>query len=146
MKNKILIIALILVISVGYYLYYMQSDKKILNDFAYKVVGDSVKLEKVIDTYLNYDIKAKEITLLQLQSYKNDWNKNPKGIIVYSYEEAMAKGKGYNIESAKHDYIFFIYFNENLKMPVLLNTDSRIISICTINKGGRRFFLTTGAK
>jgi len=135
-------ILLILLSVYGVAFSYSQNEKKMLTDFGNAVINDNIGLDKIMDTYINYDQRVKEITLLQLQSYRDDWNKDPKDIIVYSYEEAIAKGKGYQIKS-KRGNIFFIYFNEDIKMPVLLNADSEIIAISAMNKGGRCFFLNT---
>jgi len=138
-------ILLILLSVFGIAFSYSQNEKKVLTDFANALINDNIGLKKIIDTYINYDQRAKEITLQQLQLYRDGLQSNYEGTIVYSYEEAIAKGKGYEIKS-KRGNIFFIYFNEKINMPILLNADSKIISICAIDKGGRRFFLTTGGE
>jgi hypothetical protein len=121
---------------------YSQNEKKILSDFGHAVANDNIKLEEVMDTYLNYDSRTKEITLQQLQFWRDKWKFDPNKISVYTYVEALSKGKGHEIETTKYDYdrIFFICFNEE-SMSILLNSSSKIISISAMNKGGRRFLI-----
>jgi hypothetical protein len=125
---------------------YSQNEKKILSDFGHAVANDNIELEKVIDTYLNYDPKAKEITLQQLQGCRDKWKLKSEDVAVYSYNEGLTNGKGFEIVTGKYDLnrIYFIYFNKELTIPILLNSNSKIISISTMNKGETRFLMVIG--
>lgn len=131
----------IIFFAIGLFFSCSENEKINLKNFGNAVTNDNVKLEKVIDEYIPCDEKAKKITLLQLQMCRDEYKKKPSKITVYSYNEALAKGKGYKIESNEQDYVFFIYFNKDFIMPVLLNSNSKIISFSAMNKGGISFFI-----
>jgi hypothetical protein len=55
MKKIILILAVLTAICGGYYLYYMQSNKKMLSDFAHDLIDNSIKLNDVVTKYIKCD-------------------------------------------------------------------------------------------
>jgi hypothetical protein len=144
MKKTISILIAILTICAGsYYYYYMQSDKKMINDFACDVTNDAIKLEDVINSNLLCSKNSKTITLIQLEYIRTEYKKNPSNkITVYSYKNAVEKKKiKDHIVSDDYDNVFIIFLNDKIQIPILLNKNSKIIAISTINKGGPRFFM-----
>lgn len=133
MKKIILIIATILVLSGGYYYYYMQSEKKMLKDFASDMINHSIKTNDIVDKYLECDKLGKEMAVLFLDHYRKGYSKNPSHdlIKIYSYDEArkLRKEIGNISDDYNYDKVFFIYLNSKIKMPILLNDDSKIIAI-----------------
>ncbi|MDP3681973.1 MAG: hypothetical protein Q8R22_14175 [Flavobacterium sp.] len=148
MKKTILILIAILAVCAGSYYYYMQSDKKMINDFACDVTNGAIKLEDVINKYLLYNKDSKEITLMQLEYIRTEYRKNPSNnITVSSYEDAVEQKKVEDhIVSEDYDNVFIIFVNDKIQIPILLNANSKIIAISTINKGGPRFFMRLDGK
>ncbi|MNF96554.1 hypothetical protein D3C84_793480 [compost metagenome] len=139
-KSILIIITAILVLSGGYYYYYMQSEKKMLKDFAYDTINHSIKTNDIVDKYLECDKLGKEMGILFLDHYRKGYYKNPSHdlIKIYSYDEAIKLNKeiGKVSDDYNYDKVFFIYLNNKIKMPILLNDDSKIIAISfALDKG-----------
>lgn len=148
MKKIISILVLSSILCIGYYCYYINSDKKLLKDFAFEVVDNSVKLNDIINKYMICDKAAKSLTLMQLEYIRVEFKKNPSNnIIVYSYKDAVKQKKiKDNIVSKDYSNVNIILFNEKLDLSVLLNSNSKIIAISTLNKGDTRFFMRIDEK
>lgn len=142
--KKFIIISIIIIISIGILILNYQSDKKVLNRFGQDVISNNIEIKKIIENYMICDEKAKVMTILQLESIRTEFNKNPTKILIYTFKEGIDKGEKINgIEHNNYDRVYFIDFNDKLKMPILLNENSKIIAISTLNKGGERFFMRT---
>jgi hypothetical protein len=143
MKKTILILTAILAICGGSYYYYMQSEKKMLCDFAHDVIDNSIKLDDVIVKHIKCSKEEKKMATYILEYYRDEYIKNPSNnISIYSYEEAVEqKIIEDNIVSENYDNVFVVFLNHKNTIEVLLNSDSKIIAISTINKGGTRFFM-----
>lgn len=135
MKNLLLILTVILALSIGYYLYYLQSDKKLLKDFAYAVVDDSVKLEDVVEKYVKYTAEGKKMSQFVLNSIKDEYKKNPGQIVVYTPEEGNKKGPKFKMDLKEKEKLYYIKFNKNLILPFFVNNDSKIVVLLYITKG-----------
>ena len=141
MKKTILILVGILSICGGYYYRYTQSDKKLLIDFAYEMVDNNVNINDIATKYIKYNKLGKEIAVLLLEHYRKGYHKNDSdvSIKVYSYQEAIKSGKEIGNVSENYNYnkVFFIYLNDKVKIPILLNDESKIIAISFgLDKGG----------
>lgn len=147
MKKAMLILAAVLAIYGGYYLY-MHSNKKILCDFAHNVIDNSIKLDNVIVKHIKCSKEEKKMATYILEYYRDEYKKNPSNnIAIYSYEEAVEqKIIEDNIISENYDNVFVVFLNDKNTIEVLLNSDSKIIAISTINKGGTRFFMRLDGK
>jgi hypothetical protein len=143
MKKILLIFTLILAISVSYYLYYLQSDKKILENFACEVVDDSVKPEDLITKQIQHTEKGKKIALYLLNFIKEEYKKDPGKIIVYTRDEAKRNKFDYQIEIKNTEKLYYIKFNENMTYPFLLNKESKIIVLFILTKGDGGFLSNT---
>ena len=152
MKKTTLILIAILAICGGSYYYYMQSDKKMITDFACEVVDNTVTINNVVAKHIKCDKLGKEIAVLFLDHYRKGYDKNasPVSIKVYSYYEAKKLGKEIGNVSDNYDYdkVFFIYLNDRIKMPILLNDESKIIAISFgLDKGGNiNYFMRLDGK
>lgn len=135
MKKIILILTLIIALSISYYLYYLQSDKKILENFACELVDDSVKPEDLITKHIKHTEKGKKIALYLLNFIKEEYKKNPGKIIVYTREEAKRNKFDHQIEIKNTEKLYYIKFNENMIYPFLLNKESKIIVLFILTKG-----------
>lgn len=123
---------------------YPSSDKKLLKNFADDVINNNVKIEQIIDKYIICDKKAIIMTTIQLESVRAEYKKHPSEICIYSFKEAKKEGKEIKgIVCDNYDKVYFIYFNDKLYLSFLLNENSKIIAISTLNKGGTRFFMRT---
>ncbi|WP_367772384.1 hypothetical protein AB3G33_02580 [Flavobacterium sp. WC2421] len=143
MKKIILILTSVIVVCGLLTYYYLQNDKKMIYNFACYVTNDSTKLDEVINNYLLCDKNSKAITLIQLEYIRKEYNKSPTNKIkVYSYQKAIEqKIIKETIVTEDYDNVYIIFYNNQLQVPILLNSDSKIISISTINKGEVRFFM-----
>ena len=114
-----------------------------ITDFAYDVTNDVLRLEDVIHKYLLCNKDAKAITLIQLEYIRTEYKKNPSNNFrVYHYDDAIEqKVIEDNIISEDYNNVFIIFINDKIKLPILLNANSKIIAISTINKGQSRFFM-----
>ncbi len=140
MKKVILILVVIITICGGYYFCYMQSNKKMLSDFAYDLNDNSVKLSDVIIKYIKCDKEGKDMSLYILAYYRKNNNENPSSIIVYSYYEEVKLDKGIENIPEDHDKVYFVTLNSKLKIPVLLNEESKIVAISFgLSKGERNY-------
>lgn len=145
MKKNIFI--LFIIISIGLIIISYSDDKKILKKFADDVINNSIPIEQVINNYIVCDEKSKFMTTLQLEYFRLEFKKRPLNIVIYTFKEAKKQNKEIEgIVSKDYDKVFFIYFNDTLKMSLLLNENSKIIAISTLNKGGKRFFMRTDGK
>ena len=77
MKKTILILTAILAICGGSYYYYMQSEKKMINDFAHDITNNSIKLEDIIKKHIKCSKKSKKIDLYKFEYYRNEYKKIP---------------------------------------------------------------------
>lgn len=147
MKKTILILIAITSIS-GVLFFYLQREKIIIKDFACEVINDNIKLEDIINSYLLCNKNSKPMTLIQLEYFRNEHKKNPSNnITIYSYKDAIEqKIIEDHIVSEDYDNVFIIFLNDQIQIPILLNSDSKIIAISTINKGDLRFFIRIDGK
>jgi hypothetical protein len=141
MKKTILILVGILAICGGYYYHNTQNEKKMLIDFAYEVVDHNVKINDIATKYIKYNKLGKEIAVLLLEHYRKGYDKNNSdvSIKVYSYLEAIKSGKEIGNVSENYNYnkVFFLYLNDKVQIPILLNDESKIIAISFgLDKGG----------
>lgn len=135
---------IIFIISIGILIFYLSSNKRLLKNFADDVINDNITIEQIIEKHIICDKKALLMTTIQLEFVRAEYKKNPSGICIYSYEKAKKEGKEIKgIVSDNYDKVYFIYFNDKLYLPILLNENSKIIAISTLNKGGTRFFMRT---
>lgn len=142
MKKIISILTVLSLIGGGYYLYYMQSDKKLVNDFAYEVFENSVQTEDIIIKYMKCNKIGKEMALALLKYHRNEYKKKPGTIKVYSYKEATKLKNPTKIVSENYNKVYLIYLNNKFQMPILLNEESKIISISYgLSKGERNYTL-----
>lgn len=140
MKKTILISIAILAIC-GSSCCYLQSDKKMIYDFASEVVDNTVEIDDVVAKYIKCDKMGKEIAIIFLNHFRKGYAKNtsPESIKIQSYKKAMRSGTKIGIiaEDYDSDKVFYIYFKDSIKMPILLNDESKIIAISFgLNKGG----------
>lgn len=147
MKKTILILITITAIG-GVLFFYMKNEKKIIKDFACELTNDTIKLEHIMNSYLLCDKNSKSMTLIQLEYIRFEYKKKPSNnIVVYSYKDAVEQKKIENhIVSDDYDDVFILFLNDKIQIPILLNADSKIIAISTINKGGPRFFMRIDGK
>lgn len=142
MKKNIFI--LVFIISICILFFYPSSDKKSLNNFGDDVINDTIKFEQIIEKYIICDKKAILMTTIQLESVRTEYKKHPSEICIYSFKDAKKQGKEIKgIVCDNYDKVYFIYFNDKLYLSILLNENSKIIAISTLNKGGKRFFMRT---
>ena len=142
MKKVILILTVILLVGGGFYSYYLNSNKKLVKDFACDVFETSVKPEDIIAKYMKCNKIGEEMALTLLKYHRNDYNKNPGTIKVYSYKEAMKVKYPAKIISENYEKVFLIYLNNKFQMPILLNKESKIISISYgLSKGEKNYTL-----
>lgn len=142
MKKFIFILAVI--ISILIIFSNLSSDEKLLKNFADDVINENIKIEQVIKKYIICDIKAKKMTTIQLESIRAEFKKLPSEICIYSYKNAKKEGKEIKgIVCDNYDNVYFIYFSNKSYLSLLLNENSKIIAISTLNKGGERFFMRT---
>ncbi len=142
MKKYIFI--LVFIIFICTLILYPSSEKKLLKNFADDTINDNVSIEKIIEKYIVCDEKAILMTTIQLEFVRAEYKKHPSEICIYSYEEAKKEGKEIKgIVCDNYDKVYFIYFNDKLYLTLLLNKNSKIIAISTLNKGGARFFMKT---
>lgn len=142
MKKIFIILLLITTIFGGVY-FYMKNEKRILKGFACEMVDDTIKTEDIINKYLLCDKRAVALTLMQLEYTRNEYKQTQsKKIAIYSYKDAVNKKKIKDqIVSDVYDNIYIIFLNDKIKIPILLNNNSKIIAISTLNKGGTRFLM-----
>lgn len=141
--KKFIFISIIIII-IGILILNYQSDKKLLNSFGQDINNNNIEIKQIIENYMICDEKAKEMTTLQLEYIRMEFNKNPSKILIYTFKEGIDKGEKINgIAHNNYDRVYFICFNDKLEMPILLNENSKIIAISTLNKGGERFFMRT---
>lgn len=114
-----------------------------LKDFAQDVINENIKFEKIIDQYIICDKRAIEIDLLVLDYIRSEYKKHPNTISVYTFKEKENDERLNSLVSDNYENVYLIDFGDELHMPILLNKDSKIIAISTMNKGGKRFFITT---
>jgi hypothetical protein len=140
MKKKNLVIMFLIGLTISS----CSNDKTSLKKFADDVVNNSFPIEQVIDNHIICDENSKFMTVLQLKYFRIEFEKRPSNIVVYSFKEAQNQNKEIEgIITNDYNKVFFIYFNDTLKMSLLLNENSKIIAISTLNKGGKRFFMRT---
>ncbi|TDE06658.1 hypothetical protein [Flavobacterium hiemivividum] len=113
----------------------MQSDKKLLKDFAYEVVDDSVKLEDVVEKYVKYTAEGKKMSQFVLNSIKDEYKKTPGQIVVYTPEEGNKKGTKFKMDLKEKEKLYYIKFNKNLILPFFVDNDSKIVVLLYITKG-----------
>lgn len=135
MKKIILILTLISAFSISYYLYYLQSDKKFLENFANEVVDDSIKTENIITKYVKHTAKGKKTALYLLNFIKDEYKKNPEKIMVYTKEEEKANKLGNQIELKNSEKLYYINFNKDMTYPFLINKESKIVVLLILIKG-----------
>lgn len=135
MKKIILILTLISAFSISYYLYYLHSDKKILENFANEVVDDSIKTENIITKYVKHTVKGKKTALYLLNFIKDEYKKNPEKIMVYTKEEEKANKLGNQIELKNSEKLYYIKFNKDMTYPFLINKESKIVVLLILIKG-----------
>jgi hypothetical protein len=140
MKIKNLVIVFLIELTISS----CSNDKTSLKKFADDVVNNSFPIEQVIGNHIICDENSKFMTSLQLKYFRVEFEKRPSNIVVYSFKEAQKQNKEIEgIIANDYNKVFFIYFNDTLKMSLLLNENSKIIAISTLNKGGKRFFMRT---
>jgi hypothetical protein len=135
MKKPIFILAIISVLSICYYLYYLQSDKIILKNFANAVVDDSISVENILTKYVKYTEKGKKTTVYFLNLIKNEYKKNPERIMVYTKEEEKINKLGNHIKIKNTEKLYYIKFNNEMTYPFLINKESKIIVLFILTKG-----------
>jgi hypothetical protein len=114
-----------------------------LNDFATDVINEDIKPEKIIDKYIICDKRAIEIDVLVLKYVRSEYKKHPSSISVHTFKEKENDERLNSLVSDNYENVYLIDFGDELYMPILLNKDLKIIAISTMNKGGKRFFITT---
>jgi hypothetical protein len=137
-----LVVAILILFSISKL--YTSPEKKMLRDFANDVINENVKLEKIIDKYIICDKRAIEINVLVLEHFRSEYKKRPSSVSVHTYKERKDDKIFEGLVSDNYEKVYLIDFGEKLHMSILLNKDSKIIAISTMNKGGTRFFIITG--
>jgi hypothetical protein len=137
-----LVVAILILFSISKL--YTSPEKKMLRDFANDVINENVKLEKIIDKYIICDKRAIEINVLVLEHFRSEYKKRPSSVSVHTYKERKDDKIFKGLVSDNYEKVYLIDFGEKLHMSILLNKDSKIIAISTMNKGGTRFFIITG--
>lgn len=138
---------MVFIISICLLFLNLSSDKKLLKNFADDVINENIKMEQIIEKYISCDKKAKTMTTIQLESIRAEFKKHPLEIRIYSFNEAKKVGKEIKgIVSDNYDKVYFIYFSNKSYLSLLLNENSKIVAISTLNKGGTRFFMRTDGK
>jgi hypothetical protein len=143
MKKIIFFLVLAILILFSISKLYTSPEKKMLRDFAYDVINEDVKLEKIIDKYIICDKRAIEINVLVLEHFRSEYKKRPSSVSVHTYKERKDDKIFEGLVSDDYEKVYLIDFGEKLHMSILLNKDSKIIAISTMNKGGTRFFIRT---
>jgi hypothetical protein len=143
MKKTIFFLVLAILILFSISKLYTSPEKKMLRDFAYDVINEDVKLEKIIDKYIICDKRAIEINVLVLEHFRSEYKKRPSSVSVHTYKERKDDKIFEGLVSDDYEKVYLIDFGEKLHMSILLNKDSKIIAISTMNKGGTRFFIRT---
>ncbi len=87
------IFILVLFVSILLFFLNRSSDKKLLKNFSDDLVNENIKIEKVINKYIVCDVKAIEITTIQLEYIRAEFKKFPSEINIYNYKQAKKKGK-----------------------------------------------------
>ncbi|MNX71686.1 hypothetical protein D3C86_1030110 [compost metagenome] len=130
--KKVLIILSIILLSIGANsCYYFRSDKKMLKDFAFEITDKSIKLDSVIFKYIQCDSSGKEMALFLLKYCRENQNLKQNQIKIYSYYESLNFNTTLKNISEEYDKsrVYLIHFNDKLKMPILLNENSKIIAV-----------------
>lgn len=135
MKKLTLTVTIVLALACGYYLYYTQSDKNLLKDFAYEVVDDSTSVDDVILKYVTHTKKGEKTALFVLSFIKEEYKKNPDRIVVYTPEEAGRNGQKFQIELNDTEKLYYVKFNKDMILPFLVNKESKIIVLFILTKG-----------
>jgi hypothetical protein len=143
MKKTIFFLVLAILILFSISKLYTSPEKKMLRDFAYDVINEDVKLEKIIDKYIICDKRAIEINVLVLEHFRSEYKKRPSSVSVHTYKERKNDKIFEGLVYDDYEKVYLIDFGEKLHMSILLNKDSKIIAISTMNKGGTRFFIRT---
>lgn len=143
MKKTISSIAILTIISLIYYFNYLQSDKKLLSDFAHEVVDSSTILDTVIVKYVECNKVGSEVALFLLTKIRKEYNENDGNITIYTYEEGLSNGYGKEIKNINKTSIYFIRFNKNSAIPVMLSDKSKIVAISAIKKGDGYYLMRT---
>jgi hypothetical protein len=144
MKKIIFFLVLAILILFSISKLYTSPEKKMLRNFANDVINEDVKLEKIIDKYIICDKRAIEINVLVLEHFRSEYKKRPSSVSVNTYKERKDDKIFEGLVSDNYEKVYLIDFGEKLHMSILLNKDSKIIAISTMNKGGARFFIITG--
>jgi hypothetical protein len=145
MKKIIFFLVLAILILFSISKLYTSPEKKMLRNFANDVINEDVKLEKIIDKYIICDKRAIEINVLVLEHFRSEYKKRPSSVSVNTYKERKDDKIFEGLVSDNYEKVYLIDFGEKLHMSILLNKDSKIIAISTMNKGGARFFIITGS-
>lgn len=143
MKKIILFFVLAILILFSISKLYYSPEKRMLKGFAQDVINENIKIEKIIDKYIICDKRAIEIDILVLKRFRSEYKKHPCNISVYTFKERENDKRLKGLVSDHYENVYLIDFGEKLHMPILLNKNSKIISIVAMDKGGTQFFITT---
>jgi hypothetical protein len=135
MKKILLILLLISTLLITYYLY-SQSDKDKVEDFAIELVDDSIPLENVLKKRIKYSEKQKNLSLIVLKTIRDEYQENPKKIVVKSSSEYTKAAQEDKIKLYDGEHLFYIEFNKALTLPFVINKKSQIIILFHLTKGG----------
>jgi hypothetical protein len=137
MKKGILTLTIVLALAFGYYLYYTQSDKNLLKNFADEVVQDSIKTEEIVIKYVKHSEKGKKLALLVLNHIREEYKKKPGKIVVYyNGGSKRIQLKANKIELKDTEKLYSISFNEDLMFSFLVTKESKIVVLLILTKGG----------
>ncbi|MBQ0907658.1 hypothetical protein KBJ98_02955 [Flavobacterium sp. F-328] len=135
MKKNILIILLIAISIVVIY-YNSKRDENIVKNFALELVDESMPLEQILKTKINYSKKQKDVCLFFLKTVREEYNKNPEKIVITQSANSNVDVKSDAVKLNSGEHLFYVQFNKSLTVPFILNNKSEIIILFNLTKGG----------
>jgi hypothetical protein len=135
MKKNILIILLIAISIVVIY-YNSKRDENIVKNFALELVDESMPLEQILKTKINYSKKQKDVCLFFLKTVREEYNKNPEKIAITQSANSNVDVKSDAVKLNSGEHLFYVQFNKSLTVPFILNNKSEIIILFNLTKGG----------
>ena len=119
-------------------------EKEIAISFAKALLNDSVKSEVVAEKYVKYDARGRDFLIWQMDLIRADFRKRgikPNDLKVVTGKEAGEKLRKMNIQDMDIDQVLVVLNKDTLLFPIMI-PDDKIESFATMNKGGRRYFMT----
>lgn len=120
------------------------NEESIANNFLHSLLNDQLTSQSIVDKFVAYNPKSKDFLLQHTNLIRNELKKQgiePNGLSVVSFSEAGGKLDDIQVSSGETKYIFAVLNNDKVLFPVMVQ-NNKVVAFSTMNKGGRKFFIT----